>query len=50
MSENESLYIPLATVHLLKNKEEVLLEIVEVQAGSLLGEEDIEDLKISTEG
>ena len=42
MSENESVYIPLATVHSLKNKEEVLLETVEAQAGSLLGEDDVE--------
>jgi len=45
LTENESAYIPVATVHLLENKEEVLLEIIDVHAGTYLGEEDIERFK-----
>jgi len=42
LSENESVYIPVGTMHSLENKEKVLLEIIEVQTGSYLGEDDIE--------
>lgn len=41
VSENESTYIPLGTRHRLHNPGKVPLEIIEVQSGSYLGEDDI---------
>ena len=41
LKENQSTYIPLGTVHRLENNETVELEIIEVQSGSYLGEDDI---------
>lgn len=41
VSENESTFIPLGTRHRLKNPGCVPLEIIEVQSGSYLGEDDI---------
>ena len=41
LSENESTYIPLGVVHRLENPGVIPLEIVEVQSGSYLGEDDI---------
>jgi mannose-1-phosphate guanylyltransferase/mannose-6-phosphate isomerase len=41
LSENESTYIPLGEVHRLANPGKVPLEIIEVQSGSYLGEDDI---------
>jgi mannose-1-phosphate guanylyltransferase / mannose-6-phosphate isomerase len=41
LTENESIYIPLGTVHRLENPGVIPLEIVEVQSGSYLGEDDI---------
>lgn len=41
LSENESTYIPLGTRHRLKNPGVIPLEIIEVQSGSYLGEDDI---------
>jgi mannose-1-phosphate guanylyltransferase / mannose-6-phosphate isomerase len=41
LSENESSYIPLGEVHRLKNPGTIELEIIEVQSGSYLGEDDI---------
>ena len=41
LSENESAYIPLGVVHRLENPGKIDLEIVEVQSGSYLGEDDI---------
>ena len=41
LSENQSTYIPLGTVHRLANPGKVPLEIIEVQSGSYLGEDDI---------
>jgi mannose-1-phosphate guanylyltransferase/mannose-6-phosphate isomerase len=41
LAENESTYIPLGTVHRLENPGKIDLEIVEVQSGSYLGEDDI---------
>ncbi len=41
VSENESTYIPLGTVHRLHNPGRVPLEIIEIQSGSYLGEDDI---------
>ena len=39
---NESCYIPLGTKHRLTNPGKIPLEIIEVQSGSYLGEDDIE--------
>jgi mannose-1-phosphate guanylyltransferase/mannose-6-phosphate isomerase len=39
--ENESVYIPLGTVHRLANRGKIPLELIEVQTGSYLGEDDI---------
>ncbi len=41
LSENQSTYIPLGEVHRLANPGKVWLEIIEVQSGSYLGEDDI---------
>lgn len=41
LGENESTDIPLGHVHRLANPGKVPLEIVEVQSGSYLGEDDI---------
>lgn len=41
LSENESTYIPVKTIHSLKNPGEEELRIIEVQSGSYLGEDDI---------
>ena len=41
LSENESTYIPIGIVHALENPGSVPLEIIEIQSGSYLGEDDI---------
>lgn len=41
LSENQSTYIPLGEVHQLYNPGKVPLELIEVQSGSYLGEDDI---------
>lgn len=41
LSENESVYIPLGAVHALENPGKIKLELIEVQTGSYLGEDDI---------
>ena len=41
LTENQSTYIPLGEVHRLANPGTVPLEIIEVQSGSYLGEDDI---------
>jgi mannose-1-phosphate guanylyltransferase/mannose-6-phosphate isomerase len=41
LTENQSTYIPLGTVHRLANPGTTPLEIIEVQSGSYLGEDDI---------
>ncbi|MCI0668367.1 MAG: mannose-1-phosphate guanylyltransferase/mannose-6-phosphate isomerase [Methylococcaceae bacterium] len=41
LSENESTYIPLGVMHRLENPGTLTLEIIEVQSGSYLGEDDI---------
>ncbi len=41
ISENQSTYIPLGEKHRLRNPGKVPLEIIEVQSGSYLGEDDI---------
>jgi mannose-1-phosphate guanylyltransferase/mannose-6-phosphate isomerase len=42
LSENQSTYIPLGEVHRLSNPGSIPLEIIEVQSGSYLGEDDIQ--------
>lgn len=42
LNVNESTFIPLGAVHSLKNIGDVPLELIEVQIGSYLGEDDIE--------
>jgi mannose-1-phosphate guanylyltransferase/mannose-6-phosphate isomerase len=39
--ENESMYIPIGSVHRLANPGKIPLELIEVQVGSYLGEDDI---------
>ncbi|WP_445680337.1 mannose-1-phosphate guanylyltransferase/mannose-6-phosphate isomerase [Radicibacter daui] len=39
--ENESIYIPLGSVHRIANPGKIPLDIIEVQTGSYLGEDDI---------
>ena len=41
LTENESIYLPLGSVHRLANPGKILLELIEVQTGSYLGEDDI---------
>ena len=41
LSENQSTYIPLGVTHRLENPGKTPLEIIEVQSGSYLGEDDI---------
>ena len=41
LSENQSVYIPLGAVHFLENPGKIPLELIEVQVGSYLGEDDI---------
>ncbi|CAE6811045.1 Alginate biosynthesis protein AlgA [Paraburkholderia domus] len=41
LSENESTYIPIGTRHRLENPGKVPLEIIEIQSGTYLGEDDI---------
>lgn len=41
VTENESTYIPIGQVHCLENPGKVDLEMIEVQSGSYLGEDDI---------
>jgi mannose-1-phosphate guanylyltransferase/mannose-6-phosphate isomerase len=42
--ENESVYIPIGSVHRLANPGRIPLELIEVQVGSYLGEDDIQRL------
>jgi mannose-6-phosphate isomerase-like protein (cupin superfamily) len=41
LSENQSIYIPLGAVHRLENPGKIDVEIIEVQTGAYLGEDDI---------
>ncbi len=42
LSENESTYIPIGAIHRLENPGKIPLELIEVQSGTYLGEDDIE--------
>lgn len=41
LAENQSVYIPLGVAHRLENPGKIPLELIEVQSGSYLGEDDI---------
>ena len=41
LTENESIYLPVGAVHALENPGRIPLELIEVQVGSYLGEDDI---------
>ena len=41
LQENESTYIPLGAKHRLENRQSIPLEVIEVQSGHYLGEDDI---------
>jgi mannose-1-phosphate guanylyltransferase/mannose-6-phosphate isomerase len=41
LHENESIYVPIGTRHRLENPGKIELELIEVQTGSYLGEDDI---------
>ncbi|KKC33946.1 mannose-1-phosphate guanylyltransferase/mannose-6-phosphate isomerase [Devosia psychrophila] len=41
LAENQSIYLPLGCVHRLSNPGKIELELIEVQTGSYLGEDDI---------
>jgi len=43
--ENESVYIPIGSIHRMANRGKIPLELIEVQTGSYLGEDDIERLE-----
>ena len=43
--ENESIYVPIGTRHRLENPGKIDLELIEVQTGSYLGEDDIERIQ-----
>jgi mannose-1-phosphate guanylyltransferase/mannose-6-phosphate isomerase len=45
LTENQSTYIPLGEFHRLANPGSIPLEIIEVQSGSYLGEDDIVRVK-----
>lgn len=41
LTENESIYLPVGAVHALENPGKIPLELIEVQVGSYLGDDDI---------
>ena len=43
--ENESVYVPIGSIHRLANRGKIPLELIEVQTGSYLGEDDIERIE-----
>jgi mannose-6-phosphate isomerase-like protein (cupin superfamily) len=45
LKENESAYIPIGIRHRLGNSEKIPLQIIEVQQGQYLDDDDIERLK-----
>ena len=47
LTENESTYIPVGVVHALENPGKIPLELIEVQSGAYLGEDDIVRFEIS---
>ena len=45
LEKNESTFIPLGELHRLSNPKKIPLEIIEVQSGEYLGEDDIERIE-----
>lgn len=45
LTENQSTFIPIGVVHRLENPGKIPLELIEVQAGSYLGSDDIIRIK-----
>ena len=45
LHENESIYVPSGARHRLENPGKIDLELIEVQTGSYLGEDDIERIE-----
>lgn len=41
LSENDSIYIPVGTIHRLENPGRVTMQMIEVQTGTYFGEDDI---------
>ena len=41
VTENQSVYLPVGQIHALENPGKIPLELIEVQSGSYLGEDDI---------
>jgi len=41
VSENQSVYVPLGVGHRMENPGKVAMELIEVQTGTYLGEDDI---------
>ena len=41
LTENQAVYIPLGSIHFLENPGKIPLELIEIQVGSYLGEDDI---------
>lgn len=41
LSENQSIYVPVGAIHALENPGKIPLDLIEVQVGSYLGEDDI---------
>jgi len=41
LTENQSTYIPVGVIHALENPGKIPLELIEVQSGAYLGEDDI---------
>jgi mannose-6-phosphate isomerase-like protein (cupin superfamily) len=41
LTENESTFIPVGKMHILENPGKIPLELIEVQSGTYLGEDDI---------
>jgi mannose-1-phosphate guanylyltransferase/mannose-6-phosphate isomerase len=45
LQENESIFIPIGALHRIANRDNVQLELIEVQTGNYLGEDDIERIE-----
>lgn len=45
LTENESIYVPVGTVHRIANNGRIPLELIEVRTGAYIGEDDIERLE-----
>ncbi|HDV2051939.1 TPA: mannose-1-phosphate guanylyltransferase/mannose-6-phosphate isomerase, partial [Escherichia coli] len=45
LTENQSTFIPIGSQHMLENPGKIPLELLEIQSGSYLGEDDIIRIK-----